>query len=164
MSSTECLSGVVAYIVSHSDGVVNDKAALTQRLASMGATVAGRFSGLVTHIIFRRKPHASNEERLAEGQALFDLYNRIDKVSLPLSSARSLLVQRGRKIRFNINFHHAESHWCAYCMQATQQRRGVIQFFIVEPFWIEACFSSGTHAPVRPLLHASAFYDSISSI
>ena len=88
MSSTECLCGVVAYIVSHSDGVVNDKAALTQRLASMGASVAGRFSGLVTHIIFRRKPHASKEERLAEGQALFDLYNRIDKVSLPLCSAR----------------------------------------------------------------------------
>lgn len=90
MSSTQCLSGVVAHIVSHSDGVVNDKAALTQRLASMGATVAGRFSGLVTHIIFRRKPHASNEERLAESQALFDFYNRIDKVSLPLFSARSL--------------------------------------------------------------------------
>ncbi len=80
MSNTQ-LKGVVAHIVSHADGVVNDKAALTQRLTAMGAAVAGRFSGLVTHIIFRRKPQANKEERLAEDQALWDLYTRIGKVA-----------------------------------------------------------------------------------
>ena len=84
MHSTH-LNGVVALIVSHADGVVNDKAALTQRLTAMGASVAGRFSGLVTHIIFRRKPQATPEERLAEGQALWELCARIDKVLLHLS-------------------------------------------------------------------------------
>lgn len=75
------LHGVVAHIVSHADGVVNDKAALTQKLTIMGAAVANRFSGLVTHVIFRRKPQACKEERHGEGQALFELYTRIDKVS-----------------------------------------------------------------------------------
>ena len=79
MSNTQ-LTGVVAHIVSHAVGVVNDKAALTQRLTSMGAAVASRFSGLVTHVIFRRKPQATKEERLAEDQALWELYARIDKV------------------------------------------------------------------------------------
>ena len=79
MSTTQ-LTGVVAHIVSHAVGVVNDKAALTQRLTSMGANVASRFSGLVTHVIFRRKPQATKEERLAEDQALWELYARIDKV------------------------------------------------------------------------------------
>ena len=79
MHSTH-LNGVVALIVSHADGMINDKAALTQRLTVMGATVASRFSGLITHIVFRRKPQATAEERLAEGQALWELYTRIDKV------------------------------------------------------------------------------------
>ena len=92
MAST-CLNSVVAQIVTHSDGLVNDKAALTQRLAGMGAAVASRFSGLVTHIIFRRKPQASKEQRFAEGQALFDLYARIDKVrSIPASCTSGKLA------------------------------------------------------------------------
>ena len=77
-----CLKGVVALIVSHSNSVINDKAALTLRLTGMGAAVASRFSGLVTHIIFRRKPHATEDDRFEEDQALFDLYARIDKVRL----------------------------------------------------------------------------------
>ena len=81
--ASPCLKGVVALIVSHSNSVVNDKAALTLRLTGMGATVASRFSGLVTHIIFRRKPHATEDNRFEEDQALFDLYARIDKVRLP---------------------------------------------------------------------------------
>ena len=80
--ASPCLKGVVALIVSHSNSVVNDKAALTLRLAGMGAAVASRFSGLVTHIIFRRKPHATEDDRFGEDQALFDLYARIDKVRL----------------------------------------------------------------------------------
>ena len=80
--ASPCLKGVVALIVSYSNSVVNDKAALTLRLTGMGAAVASRFSGLVTHIIFRRKPHATEEDRFGEDQALFDLYARIDKVRL----------------------------------------------------------------------------------
>ena len=74
------LTGVIAHIVSHADGVINDKAAFTQRLTSMGAAVASRFTGLVTHVIFRRKPQATREERLAEDKTLWELYARIDKV------------------------------------------------------------------------------------
>lgn len=79
MSNTQ-LTGVIAHIVSHANGIVNDKAAFTQRLSSMGAAVASRFTGLVTHVIFRRKPQATKEERLAEDEALWELHTRIDKV------------------------------------------------------------------------------------
>ncbi len=112
MSNTQ-LKGVVAHIVSHADGVVNDKAALTQRLTAMGAAVAGRFSGLVTHIIFRRKPQANREERLAEDQALWDLYTRIGKVPfvhelLFCHCAPSMPCLDGRWQRF-----------CKYCISVS---------------------------------------------
>ena len=80
--ASPCLKGVVALIVSYSNSVINDKAALTLRLTGMGAAVASRISGLVTHIIFRRKPHATDDDRFEEDQALFDLYARLDKVRL----------------------------------------------------------------------------------
>jgi hypothetical protein len=147
----------MAYIVSHSDGVVNDKAALTQRLASMGATVAGRFSGLITHIIFRCKPHASKEERLAEGQSLFELYKRIDKVSLLLHSARNSSIHHGIYSFWGRDQHFSYIFLVLSQMivQAHQQRQAVPQVFIVAPFWIEACLINGAHAPVRPMLHAN---------
>ena len=147
--ASPCLKGVVALIVSHSNSVINDKAALTRRLTGMGAAVAGRFSGLVTHIVFRRKPHANKEDRFAEDQALFDLYARIDKVRLFadfIVLAGELTWPTCTQARL---IQSPKEHPLWHFLQAVTARPGLPKACIVEPLWIEASLHGSAWAPVR---------------
>jgi hypothetical protein len=75
------LEGVTVLIVSYASAL-NDKAALTLKLESLGARVAARFSKEVSHVVFRRRPQASPAEREEEDCDLRSLYQRAAKVAL----------------------------------------------------------------------------------
>ena len=80
MAGCGILEGVVVLVVSHAAGAVNDKAALTQKLESLGGRVVARFSKEVSHVVFRRSTHASPQEREEEDCDLRSLYARAAKV------------------------------------------------------------------------------------
>ena len=80
MAACDILHGVVVLVVSHAAGAVNDKAALSQKLQSLGARVAARLSKGVSHVVFRRRPHATPQQREEEDCDLRSLYARAAKV------------------------------------------------------------------------------------
>ena len=74
------LEGVVAFVLSHAAGALDDKAALTQKLESLGARIAARFSREVSHVVFRRKAQATPAEKEEEECDLRSLFTRAAKV------------------------------------------------------------------------------------
>lgn len=79
--NTGVLSDVIALVICcTAQGSVDDKKALTRKLESLGATVNARFGRGVTHVVFRRNPHASPGQKQDDDEELRGLYAKAEKV------------------------------------------------------------------------------------
>lgn len=75
------LSDVVALVVCcTAQGSVDDKKALTRKLESLGAVVNARFGKGVTHVVFRRSPHAPSGQKQNDDEELRGLCAKAEKV------------------------------------------------------------------------------------
>ncbi|CAL8470888.1 g10430 [Coccomyxa elongata] len=74
------LSDVIALVVCcTAQGSVDDKKALARKLESLGAVVNARFGKGVTHVVFRRSPHASSGQKQDDDEELRGLYAKAEK-------------------------------------------------------------------------------------
>lgn len=78
----DVLRGVVAYVPRRVDGDLSVHNAVTSKLSSLGAKLAGRFGKEVTHIVFLKKLLPSPKEQAQQEAALRDLYEKAEKVGL----------------------------------------------------------------------------------
>lgn len=76
-----CLGSVVAFVHSRVDGDARVHDAVVAKLRALGARPVARISKEVTHVIFQRKLHPTQQERAAECADLRGIHDRVAKVT-----------------------------------------------------------------------------------
>lgn len=141
----DCIAGILSDVVAlvvccTAQGSVDDKKALTRKLESLGAVVNARFGKGVTHVVFRRSPHASSGQKQDDDEELRGLYAKAEKVQLSvkyscISVTRMPVHSKILCVKF-------------LCSPQAMQSGGAPAIF-VEPFWIEACVNEQQRVPVN---------------